>query len=90
MTFERTERGEHRLTLHIVNEDGAFVIPAIEGNFRVEMPKDSRIASVNLVLNLGQLKFNDYGEYAINLAIDGRQEATLSFWVKEPSKKNEA
>lgn len=88
MTFERIERGKHGLTLHIVNEDGVFVIPPFEGDFRVEMPGNSRIASVNMVINLGQLKFNEYGEYAINLAIDGRQEATLSFWVKEPPKKS--
>lgn len=82
--FQMTERGQHRLTLHIVDDDGNLVIPAIVAAFSVEIPSNSQIASANLVLNLGQLQFKNYGEYAINLAIDGRQEASLPFWVKEP------
>ena len=84
--FQMTERGRRRLTLHIVDDDGKLVIPPIEGAFSVEMPAHSRLASANLVLNLGQLQFQDYGEYAINLAVDGRQEASLPFWVKQPPK----
>ena len=86
MRFQMTERGQHRLTLHIVDDDGNLVIPAIEGAFSVEIPGHSQMASANLVLNLGQLEFKNYGEYAINLAIDGRQEATLPFWVRQPPK----
>ncbi len=84
--FQMTERGQHQLTLHIVDYDGNLVIPAIEAAFGVEIPSNSQIASANLVLNLGQLQFKNYGGYAINLAIDGRQEASLPFWVKEPPK----
>jgi hypothetical protein len=87
MRFQMTEHGQHRLTLHIVNQDGEFVIPEIKGEFRVEPPPGSRVASANLVLNLGQLRIKDYGEYAVNLAIDGSQVATLPFWVKEPPKR---
>jgi hypothetical protein len=89
MRFQKTERGQHRLILHIVDDDGNFVIPPLEGAFSVEIPGELPIASANLVLNLGQLQFNKHGEYAINLAIDGRQEASLPFWVKEPPKKGE-
>ena len=84
MRFQMSERGQHRLTLHIVDDDGNLVVPPVEGAFGVEMPGNSQIASANLVLNLGQLQFNNYGEYAVNLAIDGRQEASLPFWVREP------
>ena len=84
--FQLTERGQHRLTLHIVDDDGNLVVLAIEGAFSVEIPGNSRIASANVVLNLGQLQFTNYGEYAINLAIDCRQEASLPFWVREPPK----
>ncbi len=87
MRFTKIESGSHKLTLHIVDDDGKMIIPALEGAFGVEMPSNSEIASANLVLNLGQLKFNNYGEYSINLAIDSREEASLPFWVKEPPKK---
>ena len=86
MRFRMTEHGQHRLTLHIVDDDGKLVISPLEGSFSVEMPGNSPVASVNLVLNLGQVSFDNYGEYAVNLAIDNRQEASLPFWVKEPPK----
>ncbi len=81
--FQKTEAGQHRLTVHIVNIDGNLLIPAIEGAIGIEILGNSQIASANVVLNLGQLQFKTYGEYAINLAIDGRQEASLPFWVRE-------
>ena len=84
MRFRMTERGQHRLTLHIVDDDGKLVIPPLEGSFSVQMPGNSPVASVNLILNLGQLQFDNYGEYAVNLAIDKREVASLPFWVKEP------
>ncbi len=86
MRFQRTERGQHMLRLDIVDDDGKVVLPEIEATFNVEMPGNSQVASANLVLNLGQLQFQSYGEYAINLAIDARQEASLPFWVREPRK----
>jgi hypothetical protein len=84
--FGMIEQGEHRLRLHIVDDDGNLVVPPIEGALNVALPANSQIASANLVLNLGQLQFMSYGEYAINLAIDENQVASLPFWVKEPPK----
>jgi hypothetical protein len=84
MTFERTEQGEHSLVLHIVDMDGRFVVPELKGAFGVEIPEGSGRASVNLVLNLGQIQFDKYGEHAINIAVDGHQVGSLPFWVKEP------
>ncbi len=84
MRFQRTERGQHRITLDIVDDDGSPVIPPIEGAFNVDIAGNAQVASANLVLNLGQLQFKNYGEYAVNLAIDARQEASLPFWVKGP------
>jgi len=83
MNFSRSERGDHRLTLHIVDEDGTPVIPEINATVNVEVPGNTQQATVNLVVNLVQLRFSRYGEHAINLAIDGREEARLSFWIRE-------
>jgi len=80
--FTPIERGQHRLTLHIVDDDGNLVIPSLEGPFNVEIPNNAPMAAANLVLNLGMLRLPKIGEYAINLAIDGRQEASLPFFVR--------
>jgi uncharacterized protein DUF6941 len=86
MRFAKIESGAHKLTLHIVDEDGKLVIPTIEGAFNVEMPANSEMASANLVLNIGQLKLESYGEYGINLAIDSIEQGSLPFWLKPPPK----
>lgn len=89
LRFEHIESGHHPLRLHIVDVDGKSVIPQIEGNFDVKIPDNATHASVNLVLNLGQLQFNHFGEYEIKLAIDNRQESSLPFWVRETPKIKE-
>lgn len=83
MRFDRIEHGAHQLRLGIVNQDGNEVTPELEGAFTVEMPRNEQVASVNLVLNLAQLRFSNYGEYEIKLAIDQNQKDSLSFWVKK-------
>ena len=85
--FPSIEQGEHQLKMHIVDDDGTLLMPPLEGKFKVEMPGNSRMGAINLVLNLGQLRFAKLGEYSIDLAIDGREDASLKFWVKEPPRR---
>lgn len=87
--FERIEQGEQKLRLHIVDDDGNPVIPEINGTFTVNVPKNLPIATTNLVLNLGQLKFTKHGEYEINLAMNGSMVASLPLFVKDPSEERE-
>ncbi len=89
MRFAATEHGQHRLALHIVDHEGSTVIAELEAPFTVEMPDGSKIAAVNLVFNLSMLKFTRYGEHAVNLLIDGGQQASLPFWVKQPPARGE-
>jgi hypothetical protein len=37
--------------------------------------------SMNMIFNIQGLKINDYGEYSIDLAIDGRHEASLPLYI---------
>lgn len=79
----KAEEGKHSLILHIVDEDGTLIIPALNGEFGVKLPENERAGTVNLVLNLQGLSFNHLGEYAINLVIDGQEIGSIPFWVKQ-------
>ncbi len=83
MRFRRIEQGQHHVIIHLVDEDGNLVLPPLDGNINVVVPQTELSAGVNVVLNMQGLKFERFGEYAINLAIDGRQESTLPLYIKE-------
>lgn len=82
LRFTRLEEGEHSIKIVIMDADGKSVMPPMEGKLPVRMPPDANTAAVNLILSLHGLKLANYGEYAIDVAMDGRQEASLPFFVR--------
>lgn len=81
--FRRIEQGQHRLTLHLVNEDGQMVIPPMEGTIGVQVPPNQTSAVANIILQLQNIQIEKPGEYAANLAIDGRQMGSLPVFVRQ-------
>ena len=81
--FESIEQGEHKITVNFVDADGKHVIPPLNATKQVKFGEGQRYASSNLILNIQGLKLVAYGEYSIDLAIDGKQEASLPLLVKE-------
>ena len=81
--FENIERGEHRVSVNFVNLDGKHLIPTANGTINIHFPEEQRSGSANLVLNLQMLKLENYGEYSIDLAVDGRNEVSLPLFVRE-------
>ncbi len=90
LRFLKIEEGEHKIKISIVNEDGAAVMKPVEANVNIHF-RHAQFASIaaNMILNLQGLKFPGYGEYSIDLAIDGRHEASLPLYVnKVPAQSN--
>jgi len=81
--FEGIERGEHKVALNFVDADGKHFIAPLKAGINISFPEGQRSGSKNLILNIQRLKLEKYGEYSIDLAIDGRQEASLPLYVKE-------
>ncbi|OGX14957.1 MAG: hypothetical protein A2166_03705 [Omnitrophica WOR_2 bacterium RBG_13_41_10] len=80
--FENIERGEHRVTVNFVDLDGRHIIPSANGTININFPNEQRSGSANLILNMQMLKLEKYGEYSIDLAIDGRSLASLPLFVR--------
>jgi hypothetical protein len=83
MRFEHDERGEHRVTVNFVDMDGKHIIPSANGNININFSDTQKSVAANLILNIQGLKLERYGQYSIDLAIDGRREASLPFFVVE-------
>ncbi|MBA7614525.1 hypothetical protein ES703_21791 [subsurface metagenome] len=81
--FDRIEEGEHKVSIAVIDQDGKAIVPRLNGNISVKVRPDAGSSVVNLILNLQRLKFEDYGEYRIDLAIDGKVEGSLPFSVRE-------
>lgn len=81
--FERIERGEHKVVVHFVDSDGKNVIPPAQGVIAINFADEQSSVAANLILNIQGLKLEKFGEYSIDLAIDGQQKASLPLFVKE-------
>ena len=81
--FHRIEDGPHSIRIHVVDDDGALIMPNLEGQIGVSFVDDSETASVNFILGIQGLPLAKPGTYAVNLAVDGKQEASVPLYIKE-------
>jgi hypothetical protein len=76
------ENGAHSVRLHFVNEDGQLVLPPLEAQLEIACSEEIGAASTNLVLGVQSLPLERPGDYAVNLAVDGRQAASIPLFVR--------
>jgi hypothetical protein len=81
LRFERVEEGQKRLRIAFVDQDGAAVMQSLDATTEVRFLGDDP-ATVSVALNIQQLRLPRFDEYSIDLAIDGRQEASIPLFVK--------
>jgi len=82
--FSKIEEGEHAVKINIIDQDGTSVVKPVETSVNVKF-KDTSVTSVavNMILNIQGLKLPEYGEYSIDLAINGRHEASLPLYLHQ-------
>jgi hypothetical protein len=83
MRFARIEEGNHRIKLTFADADGKLVMPGIDSSIAVRMRPEDVTTTANLVLNIQQIKLGQFGEYTIDLAIDGREEGSIPLYVRK-------
>lgn len=81
--FQASEGNEHNISVKFVDIDGGNVIPPANGVIKIKYAKEQRSSSANLVLNLQGLKLAKFGEYSIDLAVNGKNVASLPLFVRE-------
>ena len=88
VVFKLVEEGSHKLRINFVDEDGKFVMPSIELPFDVKVPENDSFTYRNFILNIQRLKFEKFGQHAVDIAIDGRQEASIPLEIKHIPEQN--
>ena len=79
----KVEEGRHHIRYNLIDPDGKLVVPSIEASVEVRVPESRDSMAINLIVNLQQLKFERFDRYTLDLAIDGRQEASLPVTVAQ-------
>ena len=82
LVFGKMEEGHKDLKLNFVDEDGKLVMPSIDIPVDVQVPDDTSFISRNFIINIQQLKFDQPGQYSIDIAIDNRHEMSIPLLVK--------
>jgi hypothetical protein len=83
ITFSRIEEGSHKVRISLMDEDGRAIMPSIDIPADVMFPSDGNFLSRNFILNIQHLKFERAGQYAIDIAVDGRHEASIPLQVRQ-------
>jgi len=83
LRFTKIEEGKHNVKITFGDEDGNLVMPPIEFPLTIVVAPGESTATSHLVLNMQQLKLPSFGEYTIDLAVDGRAEAALPLYVRK-------
>jgi hypothetical protein len=81
LRFAARESGQHDFRLRLIDAKGKEIIQAIEGNIDIPVPANDQAASVNVVANFAQLKFESPGKYAFELYVDGDWKSGLPFYL---------
>ena len=69
--FRPEDEGAHEFNIAFIDDDGAEVMPSFKPNIQVGFPTDSFFVTRNLVLNIQRLKFQNAGQYSIDVQCDG-------------------
>jgi hypothetical protein len=81
MRFQQIEQGTKNIRVSIIDSDGRPVVPILEAQLNVQISPNESDASVPLAVVIQQISLPSYGEYSVDLAVDGRQEASIPLYV---------
>jgi len=81
--FERIEEGTHRLSLTLADEDGHMAMSKIESSIAVQFRPGQRTTTSHFVMVIQQIRLPKFGEYTVDLAMDGHHLASLPLYVSK-------
>ena len=83
LRFALKEVGSHDFKLRLIDAAGKEVIQPIEGNINMGAPPNGQFASINIVVNFNQLKFDNAGRYSFELYLNGDWKSGLPLFLNQ-------
>ncbi len=81
LRFSAKEAGDHAFRLRLIDTDGKELIKPIEGNINIPVPANGLVATINVVMNFAQMKFDKPGRYSFELYIDDEWKSGLPLFL---------
>jgi len=86
--FDPTEVGTHKVCVSITDEDGKPLVQPPVQDIPVQFYGEMKSMILNLIFSLNGLRFQKFGEYAVNLVVNLEQKSStplyLSQFVRRP------
>lgn len=84
LRFDDTESGPKTVRFTLTDTDGRDVLQPIEMKISAPTPpSDHTTTVVNLVMNIGGIKFDRLGEHSLDLLLDGDHIATTPLYLRK-------
>lgn len=83
MRFHRIEEGNHTLRVTLADEDGKTIVPNVEAQVAVRFGNKSQSATFNLIMQINGLKLDVFGEYTVDLAVDGVHQGSIPLYFEQ-------
>lgn len=80
MRFHRIEEGNHKLRVTLADQDGKMIMPNVDAQVGVRFTEKAQSATFNLVMQINGLKLEQFGEYTVDLAVDGVHQGSLPLY----------
>lgn len=90
MRFDRIEEGTKVLKIAVVDADGKEVFPTLNTNIHVRVPPNASSGATQIILGIQQLKLPRFGEYQIDVALDGRVVGSIPLFARQISQQPQA
>lgn len=81
--FAAKEAGAHDFKLRLTDSEGKEIIQPITGNITVGAPANGQVATINIIINFAQLKFDKSGRYSFELFLDDEWKSGLPLFLNQ-------
>ena len=78
------ESGEKNLEIHLIDEDGKAIIPALKGRFNIPQPPAGTESTGRIATRFDNVEFPKYGAYSLHVVVDGHEMVRIPLRVSQP------
>ncbi len=84
--FRKSEQGNKTLKFSFMDADGKAALDPLEQNLTFQAANDVSTASKYHLLIIQTVRFHRFGEYSLDLAIDGKLIGSIPLYILKPLK----
>ena len=78
------EAGEKDLEVHLIDEDGQDIMPALRGKFIIQKPVSGTESIGRIAMAFNNVEFPQYGAYSLHTEIEGHEIVRIPLKVSPP------